>query len=88
LGFERSINLQLTQLIAELQIEILNLTHKILQKEETLYRAFDLTNPTTTITTTAGPSTGLPSVENQQSILDMLNKVFIKVIGNKRKLKE
>ena len=86
LSFVRSINLQLTEVVAESQIEILNLTLKILQKEEAIYRALDLTNPPLNITNTISGTTGSPTVDNQQAILDILNKIFVKVIANRRKL--
>ena len=86
LSFVRRINLQLTQLVAESQIEILNLIMKVLQKEEAIFRALDLTNPPLTVNTTTGPRTGAPSVENQLAILEILNRVFLKVIANRRKL--
>ena len=86
LSFVRRINLQLTQLVAESQIEMLNLVMKILQKEEAIFRALDWTNPPLTVNTTTGPRTGAPSVENQLAILEILNRVFLKVIANRRKL--
>ena len=86
LSFIRSINLQLTQVVAESQIEMLNLALKILQKEEAIYRALDLTNPPLTITNTISGTTGTPTVANQLAILDILNKIFVKTIANRRKL--
>jgi len=86
LSFVRRINLQLTQLVAESQIEILNLVMKVLQKEEAIFRALDLSNPALNITNSTGPVTGTPSVDNQLAILEILNKVFVKVIANRRKL--
>ena len=86
MSFVREINLQLTQVVAESQIEILNLVMKILQKEEAMYRALDLTNPTLTVTNTISGASGAPTVANQLAILEILNKVFIKVIANRRKL--
>ena len=86
LSFIRTVNLQLTQVVAESQIEMLNLAIKILQKEEALYRALDLTNPPMTVNNTISGSTGSPSVNNQEAILNILNKVFAKVIANRRKL--
>jgi len=86
LSFVREINLQLTSLIAESQIEMLNLALKILQKEEAVYRALDLTNPALMITNTISGTSGSPSEANQLAILDVLNKVFVKVIANRRKL--
>jgi len=59
---------------------------KILQKEEAIFRALDWTNPPLTVNTTTGPRTGAPSVENQLAILEILNRVFLKVIANRRKL--
>tara|TARA_B110000967_G_scaffold162287_1_gene168792 strand:+ start:27 stop:368 length:342 start_codon:yes stop_codon:yes gene_type:complete len=82
----REINLQLTQVVAESQIEVFNLVLKILQKEEAMYRALDLTNPTLNVNITTGPNTGTPSVENQLAILDILNKIFVKVIANHRRI--
>ena len=86
MSFVREINLQITQVVAESQIEVFNLVLKILQKEEAMYRALDLTNPTLNVNITTGPNTGTPSVENQLAILDILNKIFVKVIANRRKL--
>jgi len=86
LSFVRRINLQLTQLVAESQIEMLNLVMKVLQKEEAIFRALDLSNPALNITNSTGPVTGTPSVDNQLAILEILNKVFVKVIANRRKL--
>ena len=86
LSFVREINLQLTSLIAESQLEMLNLALKILQKEEAVYRALDLTNPALMITNTISGTSGSPSEANQLAILDVLNKVFVKVIANRRKL--
>ncbi|MDB4180787.1 hypothetical protein N9611_00880 [Flavobacteriaceae bacterium] len=87
LNFIRNIDLTLlTQVVAETQIEMFNLTLKILQKEEAIFRALDLTNPPLTVNTTTGPRTGAPSVENQLAILEILNRVFLKVIANRRKL--
>ena len=86
MSFVREINLQITQVVAESQIEVFNLVLKILQKEEAMYRALDLTNPTLNVNITTGPNTGTPSVENQLAILEILNKVFVKVIANRRKL--
>ena len=82
----REINLQLTQVVAESQIEVFNLVLKILQKEEAMYRALDLINPTLNVNITTGPNTGTPSVENQLAILDILNKIFVKVIANHRRI--
>jgi len=87
LSFVRTPNLQLTQVVAESQIEMLNLATKILQKEEAFYRALDLTNPTLTVTHTLSNMTGSPSVENQEAILSIMYKVFNKVVANRRKLK-
>ena len=87
LSFVRTPNLQLTQVVAESQIEMLNLATKILQKEEAFYRALDLTNPTLTVTHTLSNMTGSPSVENQEAILSIMYKVFNKVVANHRKLK-
>lgn len=86
LSFVRRINLQLTQLVAESQIEMLNLVMKVLQKEEAIFRALDLSNPTLAITNTISGTTGSPTVANQLAILEILNKVFVKVIANRRKL--
>jgi len=86
LSFVRAINLQLTNVIAETQIEMLNLVMKVLQKEEAIYRALDLTNPTLTVTNTISGATGTPTEANQLAILEILNKVFVKVIANRRKL--
>jgi len=86
LSFVRRINLQITQLVAESQIEMLNLVMKVLQKEEAIFCALDLSNPMLNITNSTGPVTGTPSVDNQLAILEILNKVFVKVIANRRKL--
>ena len=86
LSFVRAINLQLTNVIAETQIEMLNLVMKVLQKEEAIYRALDLTNPTLTVTNTISGATGTPTEANQLAILEILNKIFVKVIANRRKL--
>lgn len=86
LSFVRAIKLQLTNVIAETQIEMLNLVLKVLQKEEAIYRALDLTNPTLTVTNTISGTSGTPTEANQLAILEILNKVFVKVIANRRKL--
>lgn len=61
-------------------------TTKILQKEEAIYRTLDLTNPTLNVTNTITGTSGAPTVDNQEAILEIMKKVFIKVIANRRKL--
>ena len=84
----RAINLQLTQVVAESQIEILNLVLKVLQKEEAMHRTLDLTNPTLTVTNTISGASGAPTVANQLAILEILNKIFVKVIANRRAVEQ
>ena len=88
LSFVRAINLQLTQVVAESQIEILNLVLKVLQKEEAMHRTLDLTNPTLTVTNTISGASGAPTVANQLAILEILNKIFVKVIANRRAVEQ